>query len=213
MATLGSTCLRREAGGWRVRPYVDRERASSLGRYPEGSTPLLRGAPRLRSSPRAWPHVCLPVRLSRRTQDRSRADYSKPPAREPACELSKTRTCAPAPPAGSPFEAPHLGMWSFLLGFATSDLTGFISPLRLDLPSFFFFIHLSIYSINILWFLQGARLCARALRMPSTCTIYLPPGCCCFLSLGIAAPLGIAPPFLEAACCTAGGRPPARSKP
>ena len=149
MATLGSTCLRREAGGWRVRPYVDRERASSLGRYPEGSTPLLRGAPHLRSSPRAWPHFCLTVHLSPRTQDRSRDDHSKPPAREPACELSKTRTCAPAPPAGSPFEAPHLGMWSFLLGFATSDLTGFLSPLRLDLPSsFFLFIYPSTPSIS-----------------------------------------------------------------
>ena len=186
---------------------MDRERASSLGRYPEGSTPLLRGAPHLRSSPRAWPHFCLPVRLSPRTQDRSREDYSKPPAREPACELSKTRTCAPAPPAGSPFEAPHLGMWSFLLGFATSDLTGFISPLRFDLPSLFFFIHLSIDSINILLFLQGARLCARALRMPSTCTIYLPPGCCCFLSLGIAPPSELPLPFWRLLAAPQGADP------
>lgn len=162
---------------------MDRERTSFLGRCPEGSTPLLRGAPGLHSFPRAWLHFCLPVRLSPRTQDGSRDDYSKSPACEPACcELSKMRTCAPMPPSGSPFEASHPGMWPFLLGFATSDLTGFLSPLHLDLPSSSFLIHLSIYSINMLWRLQGARLCARALRIPSTCIIYLPRGSCCFLS-------------------------------
>ena len=114
-------------------PYVDRERTSFLGRCPEGSTPLLRGAPGLHSFPRAWLHFCLPVRLSPRTQDGSRDDYSKSPACEPACcELSKMRTCAPMPPSGSPFEASHPGMWPFLLGFATSDLTGFLSPLHLE---------------------------------------------------------------------------------
>lgn len=147
MATLGSTCLRREAEGCRVWPICG-QRENKVPRLEslESSTPLLRGASAPFISQGLAALLSPPVHLSPRTQDRSQDDYSLSPLRcEPACcELSKMRTCAPGHHRAL-LEAPHPGMWSFLLGFAASDLTGFISPLHLDLPAFIYlffkFIH------------------------------------------------------------------------